>query len=233
FDPLQQGESLADVGTHLVDLVQWEFFPEQTLDYKTDIVLGKSRAWYTPLTLSQFTAITKKDSFPDYISKYVVKDSILQTHGNNEVNYTIKGVHARVIARWDYQAREGGDTHYSVAKGSRSHIIIKQGKEENFQPTLYIKPVKTGDADFAAALNGAVSKLTATYPGIGVEKHTNGFRVVIPDSFKVGHEAHFGQVMERYLSYLKQGSLPAWEIPNMLAKYYITTQSVKTATVDK
>ena len=233
FDPLQQGEAIPDVGTHLVDLVQWEYFPEQMLDYKTDIGLGKSRIWYTPLTFSQFAAITKKDSFPEFLKKYVVKDSILQAHANGEINYTIKGVHARVIARWDYQAKEGGDTHYSVAKGSKAHIIIRQGKDEKFQPTLYINPVRTGDTSFGTALTAAVQKLMATYPGIGIEKYKNGYKVNIPDSYKVGHEAHFGQVMERYLSYLKQGSLPAWEVPNMLAKYYITTQSVKTAKAEK
>ena len=31
FDVRQQGEGIVDVTTHLVDLVQWEAFPEQTL----------------------------------------------------------------------------------------------------------------------------------------------------------------------------------------------------------
>ena len=31
FDVRQQGEGLVDVTTHLVDLVQWQAFPEQTL----------------------------------------------------------------------------------------------------------------------------------------------------------------------------------------------------------
>jgi predicted dehydrogenase len=234
FDPLQQGEAIPDVGTHLVDLVQWAFFPEQTLDYKNDITLGKSRIWFTPMTLSQFKAVTKKDSFPEFLKKYVVKDSILRTHSNGEINYAIKGVHAKVIARWDYQAKEGGDTHYSIVKGSRSNIVIQQRKEENFQPTLYINPVKgTDTAGYSASLQEAVKKLGTTYPGISVEKNKQGYKVNIPDSFKVGHEAHFGQVMERYLTYLKEGGLPAWEIPNMLTKYYITTESTKNATVGK
>jgi hypothetical protein len=40
----------------------------------------------------------------------------------------------------------------------------------------------------------------------------------------VGHEAHFAQVTRHFLSYLRDRSkLPAWERPNMLAKYYVTT----------
>ena len=43
FDNTQQGEGLNDVGTHLVDLVQWTLFPEQSIDYRRDIqVLPRS-----------------------------------------------------------------------------------------------------------------------------------------------------------------------------------------------
>ncbi len=55
------------------------------------------------------------------------------------------------------------------------------------------------------------------------------WRVHIPDSYKVGHEAHFGQVTEKYLDYLSKGSLPDWEIPNMIVKYYTTTEGMKQA----
>ena len=34
FDTDEQGEGLNDIGTHLVDLVQWTLFPEQALDYR-------------------------------------------------------------------------------------------------------------------------------------------------------------------------------------------------------
>ena len=45
----------------------------------------------------------------------------------------------------------------------------------------------------------------------------------------VGHEAHFGEVTRHFLEYLSEGTLPAWEVPNMLAKYYTTTQAWKMA----
>jgi len=43
FDPLQQGDAIADVGVHLVDLVQWVCFPEVSLDYKKDISIQSSK----------------------------------------------------------------------------------------------------------------------------------------------------------------------------------------------
>ncbi len=231
FDPLQQGEAIPDVGTHLVDLIQWEFFPEQTLDYTKDIEIGKSRIWFTPISISQFKAITKQDSFPEFLKKYV-RDTVLQTHANGEINYSIKGVNARIIARWDYQAKKGGDTHYAIAKGTKAHVIIRQGEEEDFQPTLYVMPAGKPDS-LAPALENAIKTLNAKYPGIAAEKYKQGFRISIPEKFKVGHEAHFGEVMERYLNYLKSGNLPAWEVPNMLTKYYITTQSLKLAEIGR
>jgi hypothetical protein len=45
----------------------------------------------------------------------------------------------------------------------------------------------------------------------------------------VGHEAHFGQVAEKYLGFLVQGSMPEWEVPNMIVKYYTTTEGLKAA----
>ena len=53
--------------------------------------------------------------------------------------------------------------------------------------------------------------------------------VEIPSKYNVGHEAHFGQVTEAYLQYLKDGKLPDWEVPNMIVKYYTTTEGLKMA----
>ena len=37
------------------------------------------------------------------------------------------------------------------------------------------------------------------------------------------------EVAKKYLGYLKSAQLPAWEVPNMLAKYYTTTQALEIA----
>jgi Fe-S cluster assembly scaffold protein SufB len=51
----------------------------------------------------------------------------------------------------------------------------------------------------------------------------------IPDHYNNGHEAHFGQVTEKYLQYLIDGKLPEWEVPNMIVKYYTTIEGLKAA----
>ncbi|MGB3585299.1 MAG: putative oxidoreductase C-terminal domain-containing protein, partial [Tunicatimonas sp.] len=53
----------------------------------------------------------------------------------------------------------------------------------------------------------------------------DGWEVLVPEEYKVGHEAHFSQVTEKYLEYLVAGELPDWEIKNMLTKYYLTMQA--------
>ena len=230
FDPAQQGEAIADVGTHLIDLVQWQCFPDVAIDYKKDISIRNARLWPTPVTLSQFSAVTKKDSFPAFLQPYVKNDTVLETHANGQVNYTLKGIHVKLTARWEYKAPEGsGDTHYCLLKGTLAHLEIKQGKEENFKPALYILPLND-NKQYDTALQKAVEKINAAYPGVTVEKAGKTWKVIIPETFKVGHEAHFAQVMQRYLQYLKAGQLPQWVTPCMIAKYYTATKALEIAT---
>ena len=56
-----------------------------------------------------------------------------------------------------------------------------------------------------------------------------GWKVIFPEKLKEGHEAHFARVTEKFLEYLKNGNMPAWEVPNMLAKYYTTTKGLELA----
>ena len=229
MDVAQQGEGIVDVTTHLVDLVQWECFPEQVIDYQKDIHLTSARRWTTDMSLSQFKAITKQDAFPDYLKKDVVKDSILQVYSNGEINYELKGVHAKVSVIWAYKAPEGtGDTHYSIMRGTKANLIIRQAAAQQYKPTLYIEAV-AGNKDLEATIKAILPKIQQEFPGVEVKKATDGWEVIIPDKYKEGHEAHFGRVAQKYLDYLKAGSLPAWEVPNMIAKYYTTTQALELA----
>jgi len=230
FDTQQQGEGIVDVTTHLVDLVQWEAFPEEVLS-KEDIKIQSSRRWTTALTTEMFEKVTGLDAYPPYLEKDL-DGSILRVYSNGEINYTIKGIHARVSVIWNYQAPEGtGDTHYSVMRGTRCQLEIRQGKPEGYKPTLYIMPTFIDSPDeFRKDLEAAVQKVVGKYPGIAIREIDELTWVVdIPDSYKVGHEAHFGQVTEQFLGYLQEGKLPEWEIPNMIVKYYTTTEGMKQA----
>ena len=83
-------------------------------------------------------------------------------------------------------------------------------------------------AQILTAVQAKIGALKNVYPDIGVEDGGAEIHITIPDSLRVGHEAHFAQVTARFLSYLRdRRSLPAWERPNMLAKYYVTTKGTE------
>jgi predicted dehydrogenase len=219
FDPNQQGAGIVDVMTHLVDLVQWEVFPDVMLQ-KSDAVVLKARRWTTPITLEQFGKVTGAKEFPAYLAPYV-KDGVLHAPANGEITYTLKGVHAQTSVTWDYEAPPGGgDTHYSVMRGTKASLIIKQGAEQKFRPTLYVERADE------KALRAAVANVAKRFPGIDVKPSGGGaFEVLVPDPYHNGHEAHFGQVTEAFLGYLRKGDMPAWEVPNMIVKYATIMQA--------
>ena len=226
FDIEQEGRGLVDITTHMVDLIQWTSFPDVTLDYKTDVKMLSAKESPTSVSLEQFQRSTQKDLFPDYLTKYV-KNGTLNVMSNGEMNYTLKNVHARVGIKWNYEAPEGtGDTHYAKMRGTKANILIKQGKEQNYKPVVYLEILKSASDK---ELQSAIGRLQSNFPGVSVIKAGNLWELVIPDKYKVPHEEHFAEVVKNYLTYLKAGELPSWEIPNMLAKYYTTTQAAEMA----
>ena len=232
MDAAQQGEGMVDVTTHLVDLVQWESFPEQALDYTKDITITAAKRWPTNMGVSQFKTITKLNSIPEFLKKNLVNDTTLAIYSNGGINYSIKGVHAKVSVQWDYTSEAGGDTHYSLMRGTKANLIIRQGKEENYKPVLYIEPV-SNDTAFQTTLEQHFKKISTKFPGVALYKTAKGWSIKLPDGLAEGHESHFARVTKNYLEYLKNKNIPAWEVPNILAKYYTTTKGLETALKNK
>jgi len=231
FDTALQGEGIIDVTTHLVDLIQWGGFPEIILN-KSDVQLLSAKRWGTDLTLAQFEKVTSLTEFPESLMKDV-KNNKLKVYSNGEFIYKLKGKVAKVSVTWNFEATEGaGDSHNSIMCGKLCNVVIKQGKEEAYKPTVYIEAnIMEGLTTFEGGLKKAVDQDIATkYPGLKLLKlNDKQWTVEIPDHYKVGHEAHFGEVTARFLSYLKGGKLPEWEVPNMITKYYTTTEAMKLA----
>lgn len=227
LDTDQQGEGIVDVTTHLVDLVQWEAFPNQIID-TSEIEIISSKRWTTSLNPEQFQKITGLEEYPSYLQKDVQSDT-LNIYCNGEINYTLRGKHAKVSVIWNYEAPEGtGDTHQSIMRGSKSDLIIKQGETEEYKPTLYVE-FKTAE-NLESDLKQSMDSLQSEFPGIEATKISETlWKIEIPSALKIGHEAHFGQVTENFLMYFNEGKLPDWETPNMISKYYTTTQAYKKA----
>jgi hypothetical protein len=125
---------------------------------------------------------------------------------------------------WNWEAPAGaGDLYEATFRGSKAEIQIRQGK----LPELYVVPAENREAVFAAVTK-TVAALQSQFPGLSFDEKQG--RILIPDNFHVGHEAHFAQVANLFLQYMRSPkSMPSWERPNMLVKYYISTKGVELA----
>ena len=90
-------------------------------------------------------------------------------------------------------------------------------------------PVGRFEKDLQQAFDTDIAE---TFPGVKLIKlDEDSWSVDIPDKYKIGHEAHFEEVTKNFLQYFGDGELPEWEVPNMITKYYITTEALKLARV--
>jgi predicted dehydrogenase len=225
FDTAEQGEGFNDIGTHLVDLVQWTLLPDQAVDYRKDVQVLSAQRWPTMIAEEQFRRVTNEPRFPAELSSSV-KDGQLEYFCNTLVSYALRGIHTRLNVIWDWEAPAGaGDTHFAVYRGTRARVEVRQTKADGYRPELYVVPASAdAGAQVLTAARAKISSLRGAYPGIAVEERGAEIHVTIPDALRVGHEAHFGQVASVFMKYLRdRKSLPAWERPNMLAKYFVTT----------
>ena len=232
YDTRQQGEAIVDVTTHLADLVQWEVFPGETLK-RSDVKMISARTWNTPISAADYEKSTGLKEWPEYLKPSVDGDNILQCKANGEFTYALRGVHAKVSVEWHFMPPEGtGDTHYSLMRGSNAELVIKQGAEQGFKPMLYVRLRPGADeAKTGAALDAALARIGARYPGVkavpaeGVEGAS--WRIDIPKEYDIGHEAHFSQVMKKFLGWMAAGSMPEAERSNLLVKYYTISEAWK------
>ncbi len=228
FDVEQQGSGIVDITTHLVDLIMWTLFPQQNL-HPSDAEIALAKQWSTKFTPAQFEKVTGMDHYPDYLQKAVTKDSILDIYSNGAITFRLKDIYGKVSVSWEYEAPPGGqDTHYSIFRGTKANLVIRQDKTTDFEPVLFVEPIGSFDhTDWSERMEAVMKEIDKDYSKVDFEESENGFKIIIPEKFKVGHEALFTQVTEKYLDYLKAGAMPQWEKDFMLTKYYITTEAYK------
>ena len=225
FDAAEQGEGLNDIGTHLVDLVQWTLFPGRSLDYRADLKVLSAQRWPTLIPEAEFQRVTGGQRFGPSLASSV-KNGTLECFANTLVSYAVGGVHTTLNVIWDWEAPAGGgDTHFAYYRGTRAKIEVRQTAADKYLTELFVVPATPAlKADVLRATQAAIAALAKTHPGIGVEERGAEIHITVPPVLRDGHEAHFAQVAGNFLGYVRdRRTLPAWERPNMLAKYYVTT----------
>src|SRR5262249_39565795 len=208
----------------------WMLFPGEPINLKGELHIRAARRWPTVLTPVDFQRVTGEAQFPASLADQL-KDGNLPYFCNTMVSYTLRGIHTRLNILWDFEAGAGaGDSHLAIFRGSHAWVEIRQGKEENYKPELYVSPAGAEKSAVLEALRRKVAELQTRLPGIAVHDQGNRLWVSIPARYRVGHEAHFGEGATLFFRYLREPkALPAWEKANMLAKYWLTTQGVQWA----
>jgi len=211
FDVTEQGDALADIGTHLVDRIHNTLFPEEALDYRADIAIGAVERWSTIVTAAQFRQVTGE----------TLVGETLDYPCNARLGYAVRGIHVGLDLRWNWEAEPGGDdTHTATYRGTRTRLEIRHGPVEGYRPQLYVVP----EADIATALALCIDAAQAQYPGVGLERRGGEWRVTIPDALRVGHDPQFAALTRRFLAAVDDpASVPRWERPNLIAKSFVCT----------
>lgn len=236
FDVGIQGEGIVDVTTHLVDMTHWMLFPGSKLDFASDIRLDAARRWATRISLDKFALITRHDDFPEGAREWVraaadPMDEELDLFCNGDIVYTVRGipVHIRVIWNVEFPTG-GGDTHYSLIRGSKSDLSVRQLPERNYMPEFVITP--HGDPlAFFKPIRDVLEKHSATYPGMAIQREKNDYVIQVPKELRTTHEQHFGEARGTFLDMLATGGEPAEMRQNIVTKYTLLTEAKKLAMV--
>src|SRR5262245_47630470 len=202
FDHAIAGEALADVGTHLADLAIWLAFPDEAIDYRHDVEVLDAEHWPTKIDREAFSEITGLKQFPAEL-EHLKEGDTLTYWGNGRVLFRIRDQFVRFTTRWGVRpVGPDADTHQAMARGSKATIVIRHDSNYGRGPQVFLTP----------------------------HRGSKSLHVDIPPHKRTGHESHFASVFGEFAQYFHDRSLiPAWERPNLLAKYFVTTKAVELA----
>lgn len=223
YDVRQQGEGIADVTTHLIDLVFWQCFPQKTIT--TDKVEVTAASHYpTWISREQFARSTGAADFPDYL-KGIERNGAIPVMSNGSLDFKVNGLPVQMKVLWNWTPQSGSsDTFEAVYKGDRSVVTIRQDASTGFVKQISM----TTNLEYAA--NRLRTVLGQKYPGTSLKEVNGEYVVVIPSDLRIGHEDHFNMVAAQFLKYIRgEEQMPEWESQNTLSKYYITTKAVEMA----
>jgi predicted dehydrogenase len=216
FDVRVQGGGAVDIPTHLVDRTQWLLEGTGIAPAEVPRLLA-ARAWPTAVPVEAFRAITGHPAFPAELTPFLDGDA-LAYRCNARLEYRLGGVAARAETRWDLAPPPGGgDTSRAAAHGSRSTVRLEQSAATGHRRKLLVDPA---DARVAGDLVDVVAAWQAEFPGVRVERAgADGHEVVVPAALDGGHESHFAQVLDAFLTAIDERRWPAALAQRTLAKY--------------
>lgn len=127
YDVKRQGEGIADVTTHLVDILFWQCFQDEEVT-PADVRLTAASHYPTTITPEQY-AISTGGSI----------DKPIDVYSNGSFSFLMKDMEATVNVRWDFVAPEGcGDTYQAVIRGTEGSLVFVQDEITGYVREMYI-----------------------------------------------------------------------------------------------
>lgn len=226
FDVRQQGEGIADVTTHFIDLMLWQLYPQESIT-SDRVSVTKAVSYPTPISLDQYKLVTGAEAFPEYLSEDI-SDNVLNVYSNGSIEFEVDSQPFRVNIRWDYLAEPGGgDKFNEYIPGTKATLEIRQDRSTGFARKMYFTASELQKQK-------AEQKLHGKYPNIRfVPEGNDTYFIEIPDEYRCAYEDHFRQLSGNFLECVRKGRVPDWEKENTLSKYNITTTAVELAGNDR
>ena len=216
FDVTQQGEGLTDVTTHYVDQVLLIAQAAQQPLTPGEVRLVRAQRWTTAVPAEDYTAITGTPAFPSAVTG-AVRDGVLHLAANGELEFTCRGLSARIRAEWRLRAADAaGDFHRARFHGTRADLELDGSASAGSR--LRIRP--RGDA---AALRAALTAWAAGHPGVMLEDEPDA--VTVRPARISGHEEHFAAVLDHFLVQIDHGPQPAWERAALNERYRLLAEA--------
>jgi len=188
FETGKQGEGVNDIGTHLVDLVQWTLFPSRRSTRRR--TSSWSRAALATLIRCPSSA-SDGVRFPRASSQRV-RTTCSSIFCNSLVYVPAAGNNVKLSVIWDWEAPHG-DTHFAYYRGSGARVEIRQARRKTLRPELYVVPASAWRSRRCSRRSREVAGLQSRFPGTAVTDLGGELRVDVPDALRVSHEEHFAQ----------------------------------------
>ena len=225
FDTDEQGEGLNDIGTHLVDLVQWTLFPNRPIDYRADVKVLSAYRWPTMIPEADFKRVTA--------SAWVSREPGVAREGRGAGVFLQHLRHLRHQGRPHRPQRAVG---LGGASGCRRHPlrglqgVTRESRgtavEGRQLPHRGLRRAQRRRGSRAGAGRGAGPCDGTAGPVAGHRRRRAPRRdsLSIPEASASDTRRILPRSRETSsATCATAATVPAWEQPNMLAKYYVTT----------
>ena len=219
FDVREQGEGIADVSTHFIDLAMWQCSPDVPVSKERVSAIAGSH-YPTVISRDQFATVSGETDFPEFLSPYI-RDGKLEVNANGTLQFAIDAIPVKIDIEWRYGDDSTRDIFRQEIKCASA--VILQTQDET---TSNIRKMTVRMSDSAAEAVSA--RLSAKYPWVSLSRVSEGLYEVVTDAASRPRAVSGATATaDKFLSFLNGEPMPAWESVNTLTKYYITTSAVE------